>query len=105
MSKIGAVIFLLATSCGCGGRMSHVEWRIQAIRAEMRLVLPQASEKLACDSRRLETDLVEELGTERTYAVRGCGRSASYICETGVRQEDGTPTVSECMDTRSRRML
>ena len=85
--------------------MSHVEWRIQAIRAEMRLVLPKASEKLACDSRRLDTDLVEELGTQRTYAVRGCGRSASYICETRVRPDDGTPSSSECIDTRSRRVL
>ena len=105
MRAIPAAAFVLMITCGCAGRASHVEWRVQAIRAEMRVVLPQASEKLACDSRRLETDVIEEVGTQRTYAVRGCGRSASYICETGVRSEDGMPDRTECVDTRSRQAL
>jgi hypothetical protein len=93
----------VALCCGCGGRASHVEWRVNAMRAEMRLLLPRAADKLACDTRRLETELVEEVATRRTYAVRGCGRLASYICETGVDRDSGMPGESHCIDARSHR--
>jgi hypothetical protein len=77
----------LALIGGCGGQKPPA-FRVVSLEAEMRVVLPNASERLACDARRLESELVVESGNSRTYRIGGCGRFTTYDCVTRRGRND-----------------